>query len=227
MLKRLLKGLVVLVGALAGLIGLYFGAAYALSRWPVNDDFADAPDGVVIGLSTNGIHANLHFPVRALDVDWTEIFPPKEFPVTPQFPATISFGWGSREFYLNVPTWDDLELQYAVIALSGIGGSALHVAYWDPWPPGEDYVEVRISPEAYRTLVAHVRSAIRPDAAGRPQQIAGYSYLGNDRFYEAYGTYTAFVTCNEWVREGLAAAGIRTGLWSPFPDPLLDHLRTE
>ncbi|MGF1626697.1 MAG: TIGR02117 family protein [Alphaproteobacteria bacterium] len=227
MLKRLLKVLVLLIGAIVALIGIYFAAAFALARWTVNDDFVPASDGVVIALSSNGIHANLHFPIRALDVDWTKTFPPEEFPFPPLNPDTISFGWGSREFYLNVPTWDDLELRYAVTALTGIGGSALHVAYWDPWPPGEDYVEFRISDEAYRALVAHVLAAVRPDGAGRPHRIHGYSYLGNDGFYEAEGTYTAFMTCNEWVRQGLATAGIRTGLWSPFPDPLLDHLRTE
>jgi uncharacterized protein (TIGR02117 family) len=227
MLKRLLKGLIFLVGGLAVLIGLYFAAAYVLSRWPVNDDFADAPGGIRIALTSNGMHANLHLPVRAAGVDWTELFPPKEFPVVPVPADSISFGWGSREFYLNVPTWDDLTFEYAATALSGIGGTALHVAYWAPWPADENYVELHVTPEAYRILAAHVQAAIRPDAAGRPQQIPGYSYLGNDRFYEAVGTYDAFMTCNEWLREGLAAAGIRTGVWSPFPDALLDHLRPE
>lgn len=225
MLRRLLKWLALLLGGAVVAVGVYFGAAYALSRWPVNDGFASEPDGIPIALSSNGMHANLHFPIRAAGVDWTETFPPAEFPIPPPQPDTISFGWGSREFYLNVPTWDDLEFRYAVTALTGIGGSALHVAYWDPWLPDENYVEFRVTPEAYRVLVAHVLAAIEPAADGRPQQIAGYSYLGNDRFYEAKGTYTAFMTCNEWVRQGLAAAGVRTGLWSPFPDALLEHLR--
>lgn len=225
MLRRLLKWLALLLGGAVVAVGAYFGAAYALSRWPVNDGFASEPDGILIALSSNGMHANLHFPIRAAGVDWTETFPPADFPIPPPRPDTISFGWGSREFYLNVPTWDDLEFRYAVTALTGIGGSALHVGYWDPWLPDENYVEFRVTPEAYRVLVAHVLAAIEPGADGRPQQIAGYSYLGNDRFYEAKGTYTAFMTCNEWVRQGLAAAGVRTGLWSPFPDALLEHLR--
>lgn len=227
MIRRLTKALLLLVTGIVALIGLYFGAAYALSRWPVNDDFADAAEGVVIALSSNGIHANFHFPVQAEGVDWTEVFPPKDFPATPWNPETISFGWGSREFYMNVPTWDDFELKYALIALSGIGDTAMHVAYWAPWPAGEDYVEFRVSSEAYRTLVDHVKATMELNEAGRAVRIPGYSYLGNDGFYQAHGTYTAFMTCNEWVREGLAAAGIRTGLWSPFPDALLDHLRPE
>lgn len=225
MIRRLLRILLLTLVSFACLAGLYFAAAFVLSRWPVNDEFRDDPDGIRIALSSNGIHANLHMPVRALDVDWTEIFPPSDFPAHPLKPDTIAFGWGSREFYLNVPTWDDLEAQYAFKALTGIGGTALHVSYWEPWPPGENYVEFRVTPEAYRSLVADVKATILPDAAGQPQQISGYSYLGNDGFYEARGSYHLFMTCNEWVRGALQDAGIRTGVWSPFPDALLDHVR--
>ncbi|MEZ5670442.1 MAG: TIGR02117 family protein [Alphaproteobacteria bacterium] len=225
MLRRIARILAIGIAVIAALVGAYFGSAFALSRWTVNDDFAPVPDGIPIGLSNNGIHANLHLPVNANGTDWTQLFPPKDFPAVPWQPATVAFGWGSREFYLNVPTWDDLTLGVALTALSGTGGTALHVSYWAPWPEGEDYVEVRISPEAYDVLVDHVMAAIRPGPDGRPQRIAGYSYLGNDGFYESHGAYSMFVTCNEWVRRGLAAAGIRTGVWSPFPDPLLAHLR--
>jgi uncharacterized protein (TIGR02117 family) len=226
MLRRLLRVVVVLVGGAAAAVGLYFAAALALSRWPVNDDFTAPADGIPVALTSNGMHATLHLPVRAMNVDWTQTFPLAEFPAPPAEPETISFGWGSREFYLNVQTWGDLDVEHALIALTGIGRSALHVAYWPPLPRGEDHVAFRISPEAYRVLVAHIRAAIATDAAGRPRLIPGYSYRGNDRFYEATGTYTAFTTCNEWLRRGLAAAGIRTGVWSPFPDALLEHLRT-
>ena len=225
MLRRLVKSLAYAVASLVVLVGAYFGVAYVLSRWAVNDDFQPAPDGIPIGLSNNGIHVNLHLPVRAAGIDWTEDFPLDSFPAVPVAPATIAFGWGSREFYLNVPTWDDLTVGVGLTALSGAGGTALHVSYWRPWLPGEDYVEVRVTPEAYLTLVAHVRAAVRPGTDGRPQRIAGYSYLGNDGFYESYGAYSLFVTCNEWVRSGLASAGLRTGTWSPFPDALLEHLR--
>lgn len=226
-LRRIVKALLLVVVGLVALVGAYFGAAYALSRWAINDDFVGEDEGVLVALSSNGIHANLHFPLYAEGVDWTEVFPPADFPAMPWNPDTISFGWGSREFYMNVPTWDDFDLEYALVALSGIGESALHVTYWAPWPPDENYVEFRITPEAYRILVDHVQATIMPDDAGRAMRIPGYSYFGNDGFYEANGTYTAFMTCNEWVREALAAAGIRTGMWSPFPDALLDHVRTE
>ena len=74
-------------------------------------------------------------------------------------------------------------------------------------------------------LVDHILDTLALDAAGQPRRIVGYSYRGNDRFYEAQGFYSPIVTCNEWVRIGLADAGIRTAFWAPFPGALLRHLR--
>lgn len=223
--RRVAKWLGIALAAMVALAGLYLGAAYALARWTVNDDFQSVAGGIPIGLSSNGIHANLHFPVQALDVDWTDRFPLATFPTPPVAPATIAFGWGSREFYLNTPTWDDFDLGVALTAITGMGGAAMHVSYWAPWPQGENYVEVRVSEAAYRSLVAHIEATMRTDDSGGPLRIPGYSYLGNDLFYEANGSYQLFMTCNEWVRDALADAGVRTGVWSPFPDALLDHLR--
>ena len=35
-------------------------------------------------------------------------------------------------------------------------------------------------------------------------------------FYDAPSRYTALNTCNQWTSDTLAAAGIRTGWWTPF-----------
>ncbi len=224
-LWRVARWLVWSLVVLVAVPSVYFGAAYGLARIAINTEFVPADHGVPIGVSSNGAHANLHLPVRALDVDWTAEFPPTDFPAAPLWADTISFGWGNRDFYLNTPRWSDFDLWLGFKAIVGIGGSALHVAYWPPLLEGEAYTVVTVSPEAYLQLVAHIRETIAPDAAGNPQRIEGYSYSGNDGFYEARGTYTFVVTCNEWVRRGLAEAGIRTGVWTPLPEALLTHLR--
>lgn len=213
------------LGIVLALTAAYFAAAWGLSRIAVNDDFVPAVDGVPIGVSSNGIHANLHLPVRTAEIDWTEWFPPSQFPQAPAWAETISFGWGNRDFYLNTPRWADFDPWVGLKAIIGIGGTALHVAYWPPLREDAAYAVTMVSPEAYRRLVEHILETIAPDAGGRPQQIAGYSYLGNDGFYEAHGRYSPFRTCNEWVREALADAGVRTGVWSPLPEALLEHLR--
>ena len=217
-----------LVGWAAGIVGavaLYAAAAFGLAELPINRDFRPEPAGIPVGLTSNGVHANLVLPIVTERIDWTTVFPPDQFPAYPWRAAAISFGWGSREFYLNTPTWAELDPGTAASAVLGFGGAAMQVAYWPPWPPGEDYVETRVSPAAYDALVRHILATLAMDAEGRPRRIAGSGYHGNDGFYEARGRYSPFVTCNEWVRRGLADAGIRTALWSPFPAALLGHLR--
>ena len=41
-------------------------------------------------------------------------------------------------------------------------------------------------------------------------------YGPQDVFYDAPGTYTVANTCNQWTSDTLAAAGVRTGWWTPF-----------
>ncbi len=41
-------------------------------------------------------------------------------------------------------------------------------------------------------------------------------YFDHDVFYDAPGTYHLGNTCNQWTSDTLAAAGIRTGLWTPL-----------
>jgi hypothetical protein len=37
--------------------------------------------------------------------------------------------------------------------------------------------------------------------------------------------YTFWFTCNEWVRRGLAEAGVRTAAWAPFDAAIFWQMR--
>ena len=224
-MRKLLKRLAWLVVGVIVLTGGYFGAAFGLAHMPVNRDFRPDADGVEIALVSNGIHASLVLPTRVLDIDWSETFPAEHFPIGRSDAPMVMFGWGNRDFYLNTPTWDDFDLMTGVRAILGFGGTALHVTYVWGLGDGDRTVRLRVSEAAYRQLATYVLETMAADGNGEAVPIAGYSYLGTDAFFEAEGRYTLFATCNEWVRRGLADAGIRTSVWSPFPAPLLAHLK--
>lgn len=210
--------------ALAAAAASYPLLAVVLGAWPVNRDFVEAHDGVPIYVRTNGIHAEIVVPTRAAGVDWSIDHPPQHVRRLDAPLAWIAFGWGDRDFYLNTPTWRELRLRTALVALSGSGRGAMHVEYVDR-PEAYASRRVRVSAAQYLRLVAYLRASFRRDAGGRPLRIDAPGYFDTDAFYEAVPVYTFWLTCNEWVRRGLAEAGVRTAAWAPFDIAIFWQLR--
>jgi uncharacterized protein (TIGR02117 family) len=202
----------------------YLLLAVVLGAWPVNRGFGETADGVTIHVRTNGVHAEIVVPTRAEGVDWSLDHPPRHFRRLDAPLAWIAFGWGDRDFYLNTPTWRELRLRTALVALSGLGQGAMHVEYVDR-PEAYASQRVRISAAQYRKLVEYLRGSFRRDATGRPLRIDAPGYFDTDAFYEAIPVYTFWFTCNEWVRRGLADAGVRTAAWAPFDIAIFRQLR--
>lgn len=202
----------------------YLLAALVLGALPVNRDFAERVDGVAIYVRTNGVHAEIVVPTRAAGVDWSIDHPPQHVRQLDAPLAWIAFGWGDRDFYLNTPTWRDLRLRTALVALSGLGRGAMHVEYVER-PEAYGSRRVRIGFAQYLRLVDYVRGSFRRDPDGRPVRIDAPGYFDTDAFYEAVPVYTFWFTCNEWVRRGLAEAGVRTAAWAPFDSAIFWQLR--
>jgi len=208
----------------------YVLLALVLGLIPVNREFSmpvPQADGVVMYVRTNGVHAELVLPARE-PYDWS-----REFPLLALVDYTklrsllgfnwIAFGWGDRAFYLETPTWRDLRPRTALNALSGRGNGAMHVEYVAR-PQDYQAVRVALDEEQYARLVAYVRAGFARDTQGRAMRIDHPGYFATDAFFEGTGHYTPWLTSNEWVRRGLADAGIRTALWSPFDVALFWHL---
>lgn len=210
----------------------YLFAALLLGLLPVNVDFTSTPEsagGVPVYLRTNGVHADLVLP--AVDPhDWTREFPRAALIDSARTGGGvaaynwIAFGWGDRAFYLTTPTWADLRVRTAWQALSGQGRGAMHVEYLRR-PQDYEVEPMWISPEEYAALVAYVRAWFARDAGGRVQRIDHPGFGAADAFFEGEGGYSPWLTCNDWVRRGLAQAGVRTAAWSPFDRALLWHAR--
>jgi len=216
-----LKGL-----ALAVLLGgLYVGTAEVLSHMP-GGGRPPTPDGAyVVHVTTNGVHVDLWLPVRTDVVDWSEWIPP----VVPLAARThASFGWGDRSFYTQVPTWSDLTPGVALRGALLPSPTAMRVASRSrPRREllGVDVFAIGLEREEYAALVEYVRGSFRLDADGAPLLIDHPGYTDRDRFFEGRGSYHLFRTCNEWVSDGLRAAGIEAPAWTPFERNVLMGLR--
>lgn len=210
---------------------LYLLLALALGLLPVNRGWTPTPPeagGITVWLRTNGVHAELVLPAAA-PYDWRAELPPAEVVDAARLALPlpldwIAFGWGDRAFFIQTRTWADLRMGTALSALLGLGPAAMYVDYI---ARPQDYRVRRIDVSAaeYARLVAGLRAGFARDAAGRPIRIDDPGYFDSDAFYEGTGRYSAWLTCNEWIRRVLAGAGVRTAAWAPFDTALFWHLR--
>lgn len=144
--------------------------------------------------------------------------------------AHLAIGWGAREFYLATPTWDQMRPGVALRALA-LAPAALHVDVMPGPPlPDADTRTLHLSRQGYRNLVAFVAASLHRDSAGRPMRIpatpenGGTGYGSGSLFFEATGRFSPLRTCNTWAADALAAAGVRTPVWTPLPHFVLHHL---
>ena len=211
------------VAALIIVAATYVIAAIGLGAIPVNSSFAESPDGIQIYLRTNGAHAELILPTRAVGVDWSIEHPPAHMRSLPEPLEWVAFGWGDRGFFAHTPTWADLKATTALRALSGLGPGAMHVEYIES-PRSYKARELKISPDQYARLVAFIRASFVRDSAGRPHRTNLPGYFSTDAFYDASHGYKFWFTCNDWVRKALSDAGVRTAVWAPFDTALFYQL---
>lgn len=217
-----------LLGLVIGLIlvpVVYFNAALLLGIGVANPAWQQPGEGVPIFIRTNGVHTWIVMPKVHEEMDWRP-FAPGDHVADPRWGAAshVAVGYGNREFYLNTPTWADLTFSRAVAAFSGGGRSLLHVDHVHDPEPDPDQRPIILRREEYARLVRYVARRFQLDEAGRTMPVLGRGYGPSDMFYEANGGYSLYLTCNEWTGRALRAAGIRTGLWTPFSESIMWRL---
>ncbi|MDA0820389.1 MAG: DUF2459 domain-containing protein [Proteobacteria bacterium] len=207
-LKRLLLCPLAVLAAFALVFLLTAWIGSSIAR---NGDWEQPAAGVQIMIETNGVHTAIVMPAVSAQKDWRADFPADDV-LAPNRPYThVSVSWGEREVFLNTPTWWDLSLPTVFGAASG-GEGLLHVSHYIRPAPSPDHRQLTISHAEYARLIAIIEREILP--ASERTVYRGYSDY--DVFYDAPGTYHLGNTCNQWVSNTLAAAGIKTGWWTPM-----------
>jgi uncharacterized protein (TIGR02117 family) len=207
-LGRLLAAVALLLFgyALAGLIG---------GLIPRNCGWRPPSEGVTIWVEDNGVHTGLVLPKRAAGIDWTADFPAADL-ADPRYGNYdhVAIGWGERGFYLGTPTWWDVRPGVLLGAALGSDSTLVHVEHVPPPLVSNDVRAIVLRSEEYRHLAAAIRASRSAGPALR-------GYAGFDAFYPGAGRYNAVTTCNAWTGNTLAAAGVRIGRWTPFPNAVM------
>jgi uncharacterized protein (TIGR02117 family) len=204
---------------------LYLLAALILGAVPANVAFHEPARGITIFIRSNGVHTWIVMPKVSAEMDWRPYAPPPHLR-DPRWGNAdhVAIGYGNREFYLNTPTWGDLSVRTAALALFGSGPTLLHVEHVHQPRPEPGQRPIRITPDQYRRLAGYIQRRFRLDRGGRPMPLLGRGYGPNDMFYAANGGYSFVMTCNEWTGRALRSAGVRTGLWTPFEQSIMWRL---
>jgi uncharacterized protein (TIGR02117 family) len=139
------------------------------------------------------------------------------FPGDPATYPYVMVGWGDARFYRDTPRWSDIRPGTAVAAVAGSGEALIHVDRIKRLPRAGLRILVLRGAE-YDALLSFIeRQMPRNEYMFAAPSQPGYG--ADDRFFVALDVYqySAFFTCNNWVSEGLAQAGIKTGTWTPLP----------
>lgn len=216
-----------------GLLAFYF-LCVLIGLIPVNNDFKPTEDGVQIILTSTAIHADIVLPIQHAETNWRECFPAEHFTGDVSSATHVAIGWGDQGFFIETPTWSDLKTSTVLQALFWSSDSCLHVSYQtygrseaegvSQTELPEDAHAVKISQEQYAELVGYIENSFKLDEKDGFVPITDAAYGRNDAFYEAHGSYHLFHTCNCWAGEGLQAAGVRTGWFTPLPKTMFWYL---
>jgi uncharacterized protein (TIGR02117 family) len=211
------------LGALLATPLVYLALALALGLMPRNADFRSTPGGYTVFVRSNGTHVSLVLPADTAYSNWPRDLPLSDVRGLGAPLPYIAFGWGDRDFMTTTPTWADFNPLTALQAISGTGRGVMHVEHV-PRPAEDQALRVQLTPSQFNRLVRYIRGSFVRDEQGRPVRIGARAYGANDAFYDAVPVYSPRLTCNEWARRGLEAAGVRVPVWSPFEQAIFWQL---
>ena len=205
-----------LAAGLAALTVAYFLAAWIGSSLPRNAAWKEPAEGVTIMVETNGLHTGIVMPIVSDAMDWRAVFPSAGQP-TPsgKLPTHVAIGWGEREVFLTVAEWTDLTPGTALRVLLTGGDAVMRVAHYVRPAPSEWHRPMRLRPEEYQRLVKDILRTLPPSPPGGVRRDYP-SYERGAKNFDSLGRYTILNTCNTWVGDRLAAAGVKIGRWTPL-----------
>lgn len=168
---------------------------------------------------TNPIHTDIAVPIDKETLADFDFLLASGLPLDAAGARYLVFGWGSRAFYLQTPTWSELKAGPLATALT-LDESAMHVDVTGAIDPSHPSVQrFDVGQEEFAAMLDFISASFERDGNG-VLRITGAGYGANDAFFEANGRFTALLGCNTWTAAALRQAGLTTGWWNPVPQSL-------
>lgn len=204
------------------ILSCWVTCAILLPKIRVNNFPVKTQNPVEIFIRSNGVHTDFVLPVHTSHIAWDTFIAPTVCNADSSY-EYLAIGWGDKGFFLNTPTWDDLTFTTAFVAATGLGESAMHVDYLKAPPKiGERGKSISISERQYKALIAYIKESFLMKE-GKAMLIDHAGYGKRDKFFEANGRYSLFMTCNEWTGDGMQAAEMKVGVWTPLEFGIMEE----
>jgi len=198
---------------------IYIACAFIFSRITI-EGHKEKKARHTVFLMKSGIHMDFLLPICNELKDWQEEFPISNTRSKDSTYKKIAIGWGSKDFYMNTPTWDDLTIKIFLISNFGLGSSAIHVKYYtDTLPKDSKIVSLKLSDNQYKKLVKYIENSLKRSGTTKSSFILPKNpkvLSKNDAYYDAKQNYSLLFTCNSWINNGLKASGQKACLWTPY-----------
>jgi uncharacterized protein (TIGR02117 family) len=178
---------------------------------------ASAPTASASGALEPGHASDAPWTVLVIDLGWhagiavrADEIEPGLIPEVGDFvnATWIEFGWGDRAFYQD----PDPDISAYLSAAFHDTPAVMHLVAMGVHPrryfgSTVDVLEVPLTVEEHRRLVAHISRSFERGSAGRAAPI-GNGLYGASLFYDADGVFNLSNTCNTWIAHGLKEAGL-------------------
>lgn len=212
-MKRYIKYAVLIMILLTG---SYLSLALILQNILIGETKSQHPAEFQAYVSSSDIHTEFVFPVSNSLFDWRELIPVNS--VTNQIPDPkyISIGWGSRDFFFNMKTWDEIKWGVILKAVFLPGESVLHVEYLRDLNESPKVYPLYLTKDEYLKMISFIKNYFVLDDKGRVQKVSEYSYYVTDKFFKSHHRYHMLNTCNMWTQKGLESINAKRPLWAPF-----------
>ena len=132
----------------------------------------------------------------------------------------LVFGWGSRAFYIETPTWSDLKPGPLLSALTLDARSCMSTLPATIDEPQPAVAGFDVSEAEFERLLDFIDEQFpdtgRTGRSGSRTPATASSTASSKRT----ATSTRFVGCNTWTARALREAGLQTGWWNPLPQTL-------
>ena len=216
--KKCFRFLIFLIVIFISSILIYLACAFIFSRITI-EGHKEKKAIHTVYLMKSGIHMDFLLPISNKLKDWQEDFPISNTRSKDSTYKKIAIGWGSKDFYMNTPTWDDLTLKIFLISNFGLGSSAIHVKYYtDTLPKDSKILSLKLSDNQYKKLVKYIENSLKRSATTKSSFILPKNpkvLSKNDAYYDAKQNYSLLFTCNSWINNGLKESGQKACLWTP------------